>query len=311
MIQQERTYRANGKLLLSGEYFVLDGALALALPTRLGQTLSCQPGPGQGIEWKSYDADGHLWFQGIFSLPGWALLEASDVAIGQSLEKIGQAVYRLRPEGWAAAPGLKIVTQLEFPRHWGLGSSSTLIALFAALTGADPYALLAASFGGSAYDLACATANGPILFQRNAGIPHFVQIPYRPAFRKQLFFVYLGKKQDSREGIARYRAQYGKENPLTQRIGRLTWEIAAAADFDQFCTLLDVHESRISEALQLPKVRELYFADFPGSMKSLGAWGGDFILAASPLPAPETIAYFREKGFDICLEYDDLILNHF
>ena len=34
------TYRANGKLLLTGEYLVLKGALALALPTKLGQTMT-------------------------------------------------------------------------------------------------------------------------------------------------------------------------------------------------------------------------------------------------------------------------------
>ncbi len=311
MKQQEGTYRANGKLLISGEYFVLDGALALALPTRLGQTLSCQPGTGSGIEWESYDANGHLWFRGTFSLPGWTLLEGSDVEVGRNLEKIGQAVHRLRPEGWTAQPALKIVTQLEFPRHWGLGSSSTLVTLLAALTDTDPYALLAGSFGGSGYDLACAGAAGPILFQRDAGVPHFVHIPFHPAFSNQLFFVYLGKKQDSRAGISRYRELMGNDNSLLAHISRLSWEIAAAKDFRQFCTLLHTHESCVSEVLQLPRAGELYFPDFPGAIKSLGAWGGDFVLAASSLPAPATIDYFREKGFDVCLQYNDLILNHF
>ena len=37
------TFNAHGKLLLTGEYFVLDGALALALPCKLGQSMSIQP----------------------------------------------------------------------------------------------------------------------------------------------------------------------------------------------------------------------------------------------------------------------------
>ena len=36
----EKTYYSNGKLLLTGEYVVLDGAEALAVPTRFGQNLT-------------------------------------------------------------------------------------------------------------------------------------------------------------------------------------------------------------------------------------------------------------------------------
>ena len=38
----KRVFRSNGKLLVSAEYLVLDGAEALAFPTRLGQTLSVE-----------------------------------------------------------------------------------------------------------------------------------------------------------------------------------------------------------------------------------------------------------------------------
>jgi len=37
-----QSFYGNGKLLLSAEYFVLDGAVALALPTKLGQSLHVQ-----------------------------------------------------------------------------------------------------------------------------------------------------------------------------------------------------------------------------------------------------------------------------
>lgn len=36
----EKLFYSNGKLLLSGEYAVLDGALSLAVPTKYGQLLS-------------------------------------------------------------------------------------------------------------------------------------------------------------------------------------------------------------------------------------------------------------------------------
>ncbi|MEM0993828.1 MAG: GHMP kinase, partial [Bacteroidota bacterium] len=36
---QPTSYYAHGKLLLTGEYAVLDGAVALAVPSKLGQRL--------------------------------------------------------------------------------------------------------------------------------------------------------------------------------------------------------------------------------------------------------------------------------
>ena len=300
-------FRAKGKLLISGEYFVLDGALALALPTRLGQTLLCTEGKHTGIEWESRDADGQVWFRSHFRLPDWHPISSTDTSTSQALQKIGRAILRSQPQWLKETEAVKMVTQLEFPRYWGLGSSSTLLALLSKASGADPYTLLEASFGGSGYDIACATARGPLLFQRNAGAPHFVHIPFYPDFRQQLYFVYLGKKQDSREGIARYRTLAREDRNTIEAISKLSWGMATATDLKHFCTLLDAHESLIADALHLPRVKELYFNDFEGSIKSLGAWGGDFVLAATALP-PEAVArYFQEKGFEVCLPYEDLI----
>ena len=39
---EKQTFYAHGKLLLTAEYFILDGAVGLALPTKLGQSLSIQ-----------------------------------------------------------------------------------------------------------------------------------------------------------------------------------------------------------------------------------------------------------------------------
>ena len=37
---EKQTFYSNGKLLLTGEYLVLNGAVALAIPTKFGQTLT-------------------------------------------------------------------------------------------------------------------------------------------------------------------------------------------------------------------------------------------------------------------------------
>ena len=61
-------FYSNGKLLLTGEYVVLDGAKALAIPTKHGQSLKVTPIAEPKLIWKSIDATGNVWFQHDFGL---------------------------------------------------------------------------------------------------------------------------------------------------------------------------------------------------------------------------------------------------
>jgi hypothetical protein len=54
---------------------------------------------------------------------------------------------------------------LEFDRHSGLGSSSTVINNIAKYAGVDAFALNKIIFSGSGYDIACANAKKPVLFR--------------------------------------------------------------------------------------------------------------------------------------------------
>ena len=47
------SFHANGKLLISGEYVVLDGGLALAIPTKKGQFLHFEPTNHSILHWKN------------------------------------------------------------------------------------------------------------------------------------------------------------------------------------------------------------------------------------------------------------------
>ena len=55
----------------------------------------------------------------------------------------------------------------------------------------------------------------------------------------------------------------------------------------------------------MPPVKKRLFPDYPGSIKSLGAWGGDFILATGTESERE---YFKEKGYTTLRSYRELIL---
>ena len=50
-----KTFYSHGKLLLSGEYVVLDGALSLAIPTKYGQSLILESIEESKFLWKSFD----------------------------------------------------------------------------------------------------------------------------------------------------------------------------------------------------------------------------------------------------------------
>ena len=72
--------------------------------------------------------------------------------------------------------------------------------------------------------------------------------------------------------------------------------------------LLKPHEALIAEHLILQKIKDSHFHDFEGVTKSLGAWGGDFALAASDKDEGYIKEYFQSKGFSTVLSYDQMLL---
>jgi mevalonate kinase len=53
---------SNGKLLISGEYVILDGALSLAVPTLFGQYLEILKDDSKYIKWTSKNSNGKFGF---------------------------------------------------------------------------------------------------------------------------------------------------------------------------------------------------------------------------------------------------------
>ena len=291
--------------MLTGEYFVLDGALALALPTQQGQSLQIKKG-NKDLQWSSYDENGLLWFQATFSLPSCTCQTSSDASIGQRLESILKAIEIQRPGFWAQQEPVNIETQLDFPRKWGLGTSSTLIVNMAQWAEINAYQLLGDTFGGSGYDIACAQASGPISYQLVDDTPRVRSARFSPSFKKCLYFVYLEQKQNSREGIERYRKRKIWPETITQ-ISEISRKFEQADSLEAFEKLMQIHEEIVAGSIGLERAQQRYFSDFWGQVKSLGAWGGDFVLATSLNSEQETKKYFNEKGFETVLKYEDLI----
>ena len=296
--------KANGKFLLSAEYLVLDGAQGLALPLKKGQRMVVERErrSNSDIIWESMTQSDKVWFHTEFNL--------SELDVEQedsTVKRLFQLFSHLsaRSELFDPTYTYRFRTYLDFPRKWGLGTSSTLVALLADFAEIDPYALQFEVFGGSGYDIACAFANSPLLYQKS-NPPMGRQVAFHPDFSDRLFFVYLNEKRNSREAISAYR-----KKSIPERLIRRATEISNElldADYDGFCDLLREHENMLSEILEVQTMQSALFHDFPGVIKSLGAWGGDFVLAVANEPE-NAEDYFKSRGFEVVFSYDSLVIN--
>ena len=301
----ESEFYSNGKLLITGEYAVLDGAKAWAIPTKYGQSLIVIETESKKIEWISLDDKDSVWFEAIYDLESMTEISSSNSEISKTLHKILIEAQKLNPHFLTDGLGYTIESKLTFPKDWGLGSSSTLINNIAQWANINPYQLLENTFGGSGYDIACAQHNTPIIYQLENRKPFVEEVNFNPDFKDQLFFIHLNKKQNSREGISQYRQLNFNTEELVNNIGDLTSKMISCHDLVIFETLMDQHETILSKTLKTPTVKKSLFDNYTGAIKSLGAWGGDFILVTGD---KASMAYFKQKGYNTIIPYSEMIL---
>ena len=299
-----QTFYSNGKLLLTAEYAILDGAKGLAVPTKFGQSLKVSKLDSKVLRWTSLDEKDNIWFTAEYYLPTLNLRNTTNDKKAKKLIQLLEAALKLNPEFLEDSPGFEVETKLGFSPKWGLGSSSTLINNMAQWANVNAHQLLWNSFGGSGYDISCAQHDTPILYQLDLGHPIVEQIDFNPPFRDKLFFVHLNKKQDSGKAIENYREQHFNKNDLITTVNSMTDRMLAANTIEVFESLLIEHELVLSKVLGIKPIKER-FTDYFGAIKSLGAWGGDFILATGNEKTPD---YFKAKGFDTVLTYKEMVL---
>jgi hypothetical protein len=118
--------------------------------------------------------------------------------------------------------------------------------------------------------------------------------------------VYLNQKRNSKSAIAEYHSN--KTAHLLQHIkaiNTLTKDCIEATDLESFTRIIDQHEILLSTILKIETVKAALFPDFEGTIKSLGAWGGDFVLVVSK---ENPSSYFIDKGYETVIPYGEMIL---
>ncbi len=300
----KKTFYSNGKLLLTGEYLVLDGAKALAIPTKYGQSLEVETSDNKDIHWQSIDKDGKIWFEAVFYIKDNTIfsLKTPD-AIQDKLLKILQTAKTLNPDFLKENENLEVKSYLSFDRAWGLGTSSSLVNNIAQWSQTDAFDLLSYAFGGSGYDVAAAQYDNPILYTRVDSKPSIEEVTLDWSFKDELFFVYLNKKQDSQKEVARYNG-FTKKDKEQDEISKISENIVSVKTRAEFEEMITRHEKIISEAIEVSPVKDQLFMDYPHAMKSLGAWGGDFILVCG---SKKDMEYFTIKGYDTIIPFSKMI----
>lgn len=297
---------SHGKLLLTSEYIILDGALALAIPTQLGQGLILEEieDAQSVITWESF-CQNQPWVKTKINYKTWEILESNLTDSALFIMKIMKEIQKLSSNKFKKNTSYLIKSNLEFPQNFGLGSSSTLLTNLSKWAKINPFELNENILGGSGYDVAIAQNSSAILYQIKDEIRHIEQIHFSPKFKEELLFIHLNQKQNSREGIQLYRSK-SKSQPLIQEFSEITKSIVQCNDINNFSELMNLHEKKLSQFLELKTAKEIYFPDCPVFIKSLGAWGGDFIMSRKFNGYQK---YFKEKGFESIFTWQDLILE--
>ncbi len=301
-------FRANGKLLLTGEYFVLDGAKAIALPTKFGQSFKLrEQSRGYDLTWKSKNQAGENWFEAKFSLYDFSAISTTDQELSDKLAQLLKACCKQNSDFLSTWKGYYVDSFLDYPLEWGLGSSASLISFLANWAGINPYLLLFDTLGGSGYDLACTTAEGPLFYtlaEDQLSIEHFDQcLP----LADKMYFIYSGKKQSTEDEIKAYQKKAKPSNGMLKKISDISEEIGKTKKLNDLMSLIQDHENILADHLDKPPL-QTKFSDFNGRVKSLGAWGGDFFLATTNQSKVDVTKYFVNKGYDTIFNYRDIIL---
>lgn len=300
---QKQTFYGHGKLLLTGEYAVLDGAKALAIPTRFGQKLQVETRPSTSTEiiWKSYTHQNEIWLN-------YHSLENNFSEEAKMLEKILNEVKNLNPIIFKENTSYHFSTHLEFDRKWGLGSSSTLLYCLSQWANIKAFDLLAKTFGGSGYDLASAGEDTAIFYTKKENKATWQNLDLDLPMKENLFFVYLGKKKNSREAIAHYKAEKSTESFL-QEVSQLSTAFSQAKTLQEIQKIITTHENLLADRLKTPSINQTIFSDLDGVAKSLGGWGGDFALLATAQTKTELTKYIQTKGLQSIFSYDEMIFK--
>ena len=279
-----QTFFAPGKILLAGEYTVLLGLEAHAVPVKSGQWLeffayNTPENQAPTVHFKALDEQGDIWLENTYDLDS----EAWRNAPARELDAFDKVLHLVGDDFWEPQTSYRLETRLEFGRDTGLGSSSTFIALMSQCFRLDPQKLQEQIFAGSGYDVAVACLGKPLSFWRNEKGAHYRSWKLPASLTQDWHVVFLGEKVNSRKSASAilqklqeilaepfYKQQFERVLNIV-RDAETTASLEAALEMYQLLLAQLLEMETPYKQLQLKPVKQ-------GLCKWLGAWGGDMLL---------------------------------
>lgn len=292
-----------GKLLLTSEYLVLDGALALAVATKLGQEFYYEKVDdfSGNIFWEAYHQN-QIWLKAIINTQNWEIVETNLPTETNTLLNILRYGYQMSTLSTSNAYSIR--TNLQFPSDFGLGSSATLINNIATFFDCNAFELNQKIFGGSGYDIAVAKEKSALLYQLKNDNRNVQKIEFCPVYSKDLVFIHLNRKKNSREGLQHFK-NLEKNLEIISECTTITHQVVHCKSIEEFSELMQHHENILSDFLKTETCGKTFFRNCPVFTKSLGAWGGDFVMSRK---FDGYLDWFSERGFKTIISWDDLII---
>jgi mevalonate kinase len=298
---------SSGKLLITGEYLILKGALALASPVKFGQSIHIHEDSNSSyLIWESYERQ-NCWFTAKIDTIDSKVIEANDPQTADRLLTWLKAADQLNPGFLKRQSNKKVIIKADFDRSWGLGSSSSLLSNIAWWAEVDPFPLNRLVSKGSGYDVVCARENGPIFFNLDSEGFSVRPAEFNPVFKNNIYFIYLGQKQDSSKSVASFLESGSRYSDEIERISALAKQIAFASNLSEFEECLKEHEEIMADVLRQKRIKEKRFADLKGEIKSLGAWGGDFAMLTWHDSKEDLKNYLTRINIDTIFTFDEII----
>lgn len=281
-----KSYYSPGKILLCGEYGVLHGLEALALPVKKGQWMDIWAVANTELTkvlevvWQSKDVNNNTWLEVAFQVDIEQLTFRGG-EVPQLLKHLWIHAIQENSQFFKTYKTVRIETRLEFDQKSGLGSSSTWINNFCDWCRIDTHTAQLKVLNGSGYDVAIANVQKPLVFWLNNNVPNWSPWQLNIEISKLWTVVFLGAKVNSRNSVSSTETYKLVENSISKTmLDHVLDQIKTAETTGQMEMSLEIWQKLLSQLLGLPtpydffKVEPVKF----GLCKWLGAWGGDMIL---------------------------------
>ncbi len=301
------TTHSHGKLLITGEYLILEGATGLAVPLKWGQSMKITEGQGAELHWLSKDHLGNKWFECKFNLIDFQVEKTTDADKSKFLQELIISAARLNSDFLSKWKRYKVTTELEFDPDWGLGSSSTLISNLANWAELSPFELYFDTQEGSGYDVAASISDGPLLYQKTEEELSFETFDWNPDLMENILVFYQGRKQNSQTEVSLWKDNKRWKSSDVKNMTDLSESLADCNQVGEAVRILREHQGLMEKILDRKAFDDRY-SDFEGVIKPLGAWGGDFALAIHE-DAEYTRAYLEKQGLETIFRLSDIVVE--